>query len=229
MEIEDLSVRSSLIIVSLVLLMCYATVRILFPKMFYGVYRTIDFFSFKRKDEFTSGIKLLSTENVVFSFLLGGTLSFISMVLFYVYGSTLGIDVGILPQSLGKMLLLWLLGILAISFLFILKFVFVWVLGWLFNFPAFVSRHFHEYQSMSQYFYLLLTLLVSVSLYSRFYFSENLLNVFVVILSVFCFYRLIKLYIKLYAVGSFSMLYIFSYLCSTELIPLAIAVGLLLK
>lgn len=229
MEITGLSVRSALIIVSVTLFMCYAAVRMLFPKMFYGVYSAADFFSLRQKDEFTSGIKLLSTENVVFTFLLAGTLSFLTLVLLNGYGQFLGVDTTTLPQTWGNMMLWWLAGILVFSLLFILKFVFIWLFGWLFDFPAFVSRHYHEYQSMSQYFYLLFAVAVSVSLYSQFYFAESLLYVLALILCAFGFYRLINLYIKLYAAGGFSMLFIFSYLCSTELIPLAITIGILLK
>ena len=102
------------------------------------------------------------------------------------------------------------------------------VFGWMFDISVQQSRHFQEFQSFNHSFSLLVYLLFSISVYVRFNFPLISLKLAMVLLAIYLFFRLINLFFKIRSSGAYSNLYIFSYLCSTELVPTLLGVYLII-
>lgn len=209
-------------------LLCFLVVsKLLFPKLFASVYNYRKFFSFKPTEDFGAGIQLLSTESIHFTGLMSAMLGFVLVNLVQMKPE-------IFPEimqinSFGGGLFLWVIFSLLIFILLFLKYVFTAMIGWLFDLRQPQTRHFQEVLSLNHLFSGLLFLLFTIVLFSRFHFPSQLGGVLLAATSIYLFYRLISLFFKIRQHTGSSMLYIFSYLCTTEIFPLAIGIIVLIK
>ncbi len=218
--------RNLAIVLSMALFVIFAISRIIYPKLFVSIYSFSKFFSFRHKDDFGSGIRLFSTESFYFTAVLSLNFSFIIICIFLFNSEFQNLISWLEIKSLTWGILVWVILALAIQFTFFLKFLLIRMFGWLFNVSSDQSRHFQEFQSMNNSFSLILYLLISFSIYIRFVFPVFSLKILAVMVGIYLVFRLINLFFKIRHLGAYSNLYIFSYLCSTELIPTLLGLSL---
>jgi hypothetical protein len=112
--------------------------------------------------------------------------------------------------------------------LYITKYVYLNILGWIFNLSGLVKIQFFELMKVSLKINLFLTI-VTMILYCSTFFNVKL------DFDYFFYFTIISLFIVLLRVGylsfklsGFRNIYLFSYLCTTEILPLLIIVKLIL-
>ena len=158
--------------------------------------------------------------------LLAASMSFSIMV----FGQFFQVDLGFFdlggPQSFLHLLGFWLLLVLGIGVLFLIKFAFLALLGWLFDFPLSQSAHYQEFQSMSHVFNFFFALVLGLGLIAMSSMNETFMKSMGIIFVIFFIIRQFILLLRLYTKGTYSIYYIFSYICSTELIPWIICLGI---
>lgn len=229
-ETSPVLLRDIAIAISALLLATYAVSRMAFPKMFATVYDFSKLLNFKLKDEFGSNIRLLSTESLYFSIILSASTSFVVLVLFFGLNQIEGLALvpWLIPKSFGMGILIWLLMTATFQLVFLIKYLFIWMMGSLFNLPPSTSRHFQEIQSLNNCYVLAMTVLCSLVVYSNYSFPALLINTILIGTVIYLLYRLLNIYFKLEHLKLYSKLYIFSYLCSTEIVPAIVGIKLLL-
>lgn len=202
-------------------ILCFLVIsKLLFPKLFASVYDYGKFFSFKPTQDFGAGIKLLSTESLHFTSLMSVMLGYVGVNMMHLFRDSFPDLLHI--TSFGGGLLLWVLISLAVFILLILKYVFTAMVGWLFDLPQPQTRHFQEVLSLNHLFIGLLFLALTIVLFTHFQLPDLLPEVILAATAIYLFFRLISLFFKIRQHTGSSMLYIFSYLCTTEIFPLAI-------
>lgn len=218
-------VRSSLMVILILIMSGFTAVRFAFTNIFRNTYQAVALFSPKPMAEQGAGIKLLSTENLLITLLLASSLSF-SLLLF---GYEFQKIPGFVPNSFTGVFIAWITLTMIVGFLFLIKFIFLYFVGWLFDLPLAQSAHYQEYQSMSHVFHFFFVLILGLSLISIPNLSATYMaNMGYLFVAFFAFRQLILL-LRLYVKGGYSIYYIFSYLCTTELIPWIICFGILLN
>ena len=179
-------------------------------------------FGFRLKEDLGSSIRPFSTEHIYFTALHAFNLSFVFF--FLVNGFTYRYDhLGWLQfNSFGQGMFYWLLGGLALNLLIYFKYGVIAVISWLFNARMLTSRHFIDLINASAIFFIFVALVLAMGSYMAFVPGEGLRKILLFAILIFFFYRTMLLYIRLLQLSPYSKLYIFSYICSTELIPLLV-------
>jgi Domain of unknown function (DUF4271) len=222
--------RNVFITISILLLLIYAVMRNAFPRIFGMTYHFTNLFGFRVKEEIGLSLKLLSKGQSFMSAIYALTLSFL---LLYI-GSYLLTNHSVLfnlisIKSYWNGLLIWLLVSLGIYLTVLLKMAFLILMSWLFNLTNGYKRQFSDFFTTSSVFFLIASIALSVLLYGQVISGTDLSRVLAEIVIVFFLYRTVLIYIKLLQTSSHSKLYIFSYICTTEIIPLFIGINYLMK
>ena len=123
----------------------------------------------------------------------------------------------------------WLSFLGIILVLFMLKYLLISMLSFLFGLDDRINFYFVEFLRMSMIFYSILFLVVSYTVINRFYSVENLLDNLVMFIVVFNVLRFFLLYFKFRSTVAMKNLHLFSYLCTTELIPIIIGIRFFIK
>jgi hypothetical protein len=113
--------------------------------------------------------------------------------------------------------------------LFILKYILISVLSLLFGMADRTNFYFLEFLRMSMVFYTVLFLIVGYAIINKFYLVENLLDSLIILIIGFNLLRFLILYFKFRATVPMKNLHLFSYLCTTELIPIILGVRFFIK
>ena len=215
--------RSGFIVILIVIMAGFTGLRYAYTNIFKNTYHAIALFSFKPMAEQGAGIKLLSTENLLITLLLASSLSF-SILIFVQHFNLL--ENNVLFSSFG-LFGSWVLISICVGLLFLIKFIFLMLSGWLFDFPLSQSAHYQEYQSMSHVFNFIFVLALGLGLIAMPKMSDGFIWTMAYVYIAFFLYRQIILLLRLYGKGGYSIYYIFSYLCTTELIPWIVCIGIL--
>lgn len=214
--------RDLFIVLSILLLCIFAVSKVVFPKLFVESISVDKLFGFRIKEDLGSTIRPFSTEHIYFTALFGFNLSF---VILFLANSALFDNAALQILSVSNIwqgLLIWLVLGVVVNFTIYLKYLLIAVVGWLFHARQVVSRHFIDYINASALFYILMTLCLSMGTYATFISGESFLKTVAVAIVSFLFYRTALLYVKLIQLSPYSKLFIFSYICTTELIPILI-------
>ena len=219
--------RDLFIVLSMLLLVIYAVSRVIFPKLFAESITLEKLFGFRLKEDLGSSIRPFSTEHIYFTALYSFNLSFVILFLINGFNSDLGEFPWLKIDAFWQGLFYWVLGGVVVNLLIYLKYLLIAILSWLFNATVLTSRHFIDMVNASSLFFIFVTLALAISSYRIFLPGQNLQIVIIASVLIFFFYRSMLLYIRLIQLSPYSKLYIFSYICSTELIPLFIGVKFL--
>ncbi|MGK7392957.1 MAG: DUF4271 domain-containing protein [Candidatus Cyclobacteriaceae bacterium M3_2C_046] len=220
---EGPSFRNFFIIGIIILLILYTILINVFSRKFKNFYDLTRTFSLNIREEYTFKGKLFSTENVVILFVHSLLLAFVSLII-----------VGFshpqyfLINNLLQSLIDWFgAGFVFLGF-FMFKYLLVASMGGLFKINI-SSRHFLEYLRMSKIFFALIFILLivlylgwGVNIYENNNIIKNLILIFLIS-------RVLLLYLKFIRSSSFKNLYLFSYICSTEILPLVIGLKIFLN
>lgn len=132
------------------------------------------------------------------------------------------------PQA-GIMLLTLTIGSLVLVGVFFLKFLFIRFLTALFGFPFFAGYHFFDYLRLSSIIY---TAFILVGLFLHWQTAiagQELLQYMLWLFLGLLVFRVLYLMARLLATTNLQFSYLFSYLCTTEIIPLALGIHWILK
>ena len=212
--------RDLFIVISILLLVFFTVYRIFFPNLFYESISVKKLFGFRLREDPDSNTKPFSTDYIFFTALHSLNLSFVFFFLVncftYQYDGLEWLQF----SGFGQGMLYWLLGGLALNGFMYFKYVSVAVVSWVFNTRLLTSRHFMDFVNASAFFFILIALVLVIGGYSTFVLAESLRKAVLFAILIFFFYRSMLLYIRLLPLSPYSKLYIFSYICGTEWIPL---------
>jgi hypothetical protein len=216
--------KSAFLLIIMMMFGGVVAVRFAYANIFMTTYDPRAFFSLQSRDDINTGIRLLSTENLFITLILASFLSFGLCILnYFVLDNPIQI-IQLSSSLVATVIVNWLILIVIVGLYFLLKFFYIKLVGWLFNFPDQQSGHFQEYQAIGHVFYFFYTLLMMVIVISVLHINSTFVDWSLLLLAVFLVYRIILLTSRLNARSDFSIFYIFSYICTTEIIPLALAV-----
>lgn len=219
--------RDLFIVISLILVVILAVTKVTFPLLFVESFSLGRLFGFRVKEDLGSNIRPFSTEHIFFTALYSFILAFVALFMINQLADS-GPDLSLLMvDSFGQGFLLWLILGVGFNLLAYLKYLLIAITGWLFHARPLVNKHFIDYINASSLFYLLVSIVLSLTIYSTFIVGETFSLVVIFTIFIFLFYRSLLMYVKLLQLSPYSKLYIFSYICTTELIPVLIALKFL--
>jgi len=199
----------------------------------YSLFRSdlLDFFSLQTLLTFrlteTAFLKyrsLTKTQTMVIIFqaaLLGGIL----ITYLYYYHNPFGES--FLVQS--NPILVWLLILLLVLFFIFLKLVLISIIGALFKVSESTNFYFIEFLRMAMIFYSVIFIIICYTIINHFYLIEVLLENLILAIAIFYIVRFLILYFKFRRTVSMKNLHLFSYLCTTELIPIILGLKFFIK
>lgn len=212
----------------LILLILYAVLINQYPKIFRNLYSISRVFSFKIREE-NSRIRLINEAHVLFLIQHCLLLGF----LFIILVSTtrlLSIELPYLdfqPDSFGGYMLLWgKVSVLAFGIIWA-KYIIVMLFGALFRLRQLRYLHMLDYMRMSLIYGALLFSLLILIFAGIGYNASQYFNLLVYLFVGLAAIRVIILYFRLFRNASFRNMYLISYLCVAEVIPLLISLELL--
>lgn len=204
----------------LIILIIYTALLNIHPKSLRGFYDFSRTLSINVREENIFKGKIFDNANtpilIAQSFLIG----FLGLTLFSHISPWLALD------SFGGMLGYWVLISFGIFIFFMLKYVLVAIIGKLFD-TSVANRHYLEYVRMSKIFFAILFIIL-IFCYLGLEIDIASVRPFIVNFIIgFLILRVVLIYLKFIQSSTFKNLYLFSYLCSTEIAPLAIGIRIL--
>jgi len=125
--------------------------------------------------------------------------------------------------------LTWLTIVFATLGFMFLKYILISIVSILFGISERINFYFIEYLRMAMIFYSVIFIILAYVIINHFYSIHDLLNTLIIIVISFNFVRFIMIYFKFRSNISIKNLHLFSYLCSTELIPMIIGLNFFVK
>jgi len=202
------------------LLAMYATLLNMDKKRMRGYYNIARMFSMNIREEITFKGKVFDGSNIPFIVAHSFLVSFVG--LFILFNRVEGFYL----HRFGVALLTWTVGAGLVFILLALKYWLLSLIGELFKLP-FVVRHYHEYFRMSTVFFTALFFIVLTQFLSLKSDLDNISQIVVNFVIIFLIIRVVALYFKFIRVTGFKNLYLFSYLCSTEILPMVVGLKIL--
>lgn len=123
----------------------------------------------------------------------------------------------------------WLILFCGVIFLLFLKFVLISLISFLFGMADKINFYFVEFFRMAIIFYSTLFILITYIMINHLYLLPNILGGLIVYVIIFYLLRFIILFFKLRSTATIKNLHLFSYLCTTELIPMIIGLNFFLN
>ncbi len=123
----------------------------------------------------------------------------------------------------------WLILFGIVIILIFLKSVLISVISMLFGIADRVNFYFIEFLRMAMIFYSIIFIALSYAIINRLYLVPGLLNVVIIMVIVFNLIRFLILFFKFHRNISMKSLHLFSYLCTTELVPILIGLKFFIK
>ncbi len=212
----------------LILLILYSLLINQYPRIFGNLYNLSRVFSFKVRDD-NSKVRLINEAHIMFlaqhCFLLG----FLLIILFSTSG-LIQIDIPFIdlqPDTFWGYMILW--GQMALLVLAAIwcKYVIVMLFGILFKFRQLRFAYMLDYMRMSLIYSAFLFALLIVIFAGIGYYNESYFNLLIYLFILLASIRVIILYFRLFRSASFRNIYLFSYICVAEVIPLLISIELL--
>lgn len=212
----------------LILLIMYAILINHYPKIFKNLYDLNRVFSFKVREDNTR-VRLINEAHIMFlvqhCFLLGFLL-----IILVSTTNMLQIDIPYLnlkPVTFGGYMLLWGKMALLVLAAIWLKYVIVMLFGVLFKFRQLRFLYMLDYMRMSLMYSAFLFALLIVVFTAIGYYNESYFNLIVYLFILLASIRVIILYFRLFRSASFRNIYLFSYICVAEVIPLLVGLEVL--
>lgn len=128
-----------------------------------------------------------------------------------------------------NIILSWLIVFGVVLLLMFFKYVLISIVSILFGIADKINFYFVEFTRMSMIFYSVLFLVVGYAVINKFYLLDALLNSLAIVVILFNLVRLIILFFKFRRSVPIKNMHLFSYLCTTELIPIIFGLNFFLK
>ncbi len=217
-------------VAAIFILAMYAFVWNFHPKAFQKNFSFRRLFSFNMREDTVFVNKPLSPANLLFILIHSFLLSFFYML---IQQSTDEPVANILQMEAGGQFwgaARYFMLMSTVVFLLLLgKYILIYIVGSVFRLTNIINVHYYEYLLFSRLFYTVL-----VPLHFLIFLSVPLLvsasaHVIIVVVILFNILRIIIINSVLNSLISVKNLYLFSYLCATELVPLLIGIKILMK
>lgn len=207
----------------------FAMVKRTYPKAFNEFYSISRILSLRWREDSIVASRPVSSANLLFLMLYSLVLAFIIQTLWHETG---GVPSGlnlVSFESFTASFSSWMIVSMLVFVVMIIKYIIIWFTSTLLGFKDLVSFHFLDYIRISQLF--LLFLLVFITLSTLSYNNLMLLNenLFVYIIGLCVLITIILLFFKLLTASTYRNVHLFSYLCTTEILPLIIGIKFFLN
>lgn len=224
----DTSLEDFFIVGLLILLVSYAFQLNQYPKTFRKLYDLRKVFSFKVREE-TGKIRLINEANIVFLVHHCLLVSYL-MVLLLATSDALNLSLIVnQPQRFYEFVLTWLKLTVGVFLLIWLKYFTVMMFGSLFGLRNLKYMHVFDFMRMSLIFWSILFSVFAL-IFSGFTVSSSIyITMLIYVFIVFAIVRIFILYARLFTGTSFRNLYLFSYICTSEVIPLLVGIELFIN
>ncbi len=212
----------------LVLLAMLGALRNLFPKIFNSYYDLSRALAVRVRDEPNFTMKLSARGHVPFIIFYSLLFGFLIIVLLQQAEEVVSVFDFLNFSSFGSYLYAWLLLSVIVFFFQLFKYWLLMLVANVFNISDFAYIHFFDFLRLSQIFYtVVFSLVVLVFLGAESYIDSGAV-LLLRIVAVFAIIRVALIFFKLLRVSQFRKTYLFSYLCTTEILPLLIGLKFLI-
>lgn len=206
----------------LVLLSVMAILRNFFPKVFASYYDLSRALAIRVRDEPSFIMKLSGRGHIPFLVFYSLMFGFLLMVLLQQAGKVMSVFDFLLFESFSSYLYAWVLLGLIVFFFQLFKYWLLILAASIFNISDFANIHFFDFLRLSQTFYtFVFALVVLIFLGASAYIDEAAL-ILLRLTALFAILRVLLIYFKLLRRSQFRKSYLFSYLCTTEILPLLV-------
>lgn len=217
-------------IIGLLLILAFiAMIKVAYPKIFSEFFSLGKIFSFKWREDSLIASRAISSVNLLFLILYSLLMSFIVVVLWYETDTVPHQFDLIAFDDFSSSFFSWVIIGLFIYLVMILKYIIIYISSSLLGFKDIVSYHFLDYIRISQVFMIALLIVISLSTISfrDFITPDSTVIPYIIFTSVFLTTML--LFFKLLSSTSYRNMHLFSYLCTTEILPLIISIKFFLN
>lgn len=207
----------------LLLLGCFAFLYNFQAKAFQKFFNIRDLLTVSKRSESSVQNAGLDLSSILF-------IANLSLVIAYLYMFAVSKNIEIFggrqlvsySDTLSDLMLTYFEISLIILLLFGAKYLSIYLLGSLYRLNKITNFHFFKIIQASGLFFLLLLAVLMLLFYTQPYLSDNVANGLTAVVSSFFLARLALLYFSINKLASLKNLYLFSYLCIVELIPLIV-------
>jgi hypothetical protein len=220
--------RNAFIVLSILLLCVYAISKAAFPKVFSDLISLDKLFGFKIREDLGSNLRPFGSEQFYFTALYSFSMSFVTLYLVNTLINPAQLPSIFLVDHFAMAIIQWIVLGVILNLLSYLKFLLIFIFGTLFELGSSVSRHFVDMINASLFFSLIMAVLLTIASFSTVVPNVRLLELSVSLTLIFYYYRSFLLFGRLVGERTHSKLYIFSYICATELTPLTIGLVLII-
>ena len=222
------SFNNFFIIGVLLLLAVMAVLRNVFPKVFVSYYDITRAAALRVRDEANFTMKLSGRGHLAFLVFYSLLFGFLLMVLLQTAGEIETVFSFLKVSGLGTYLYAWFLLSVIVFFFQLFKYWLLKIVAGVFNVPDFAGVHFFDFLRLSQMFYTLVFVLVLLLFLGANAYVGTGSVILIRVVGVFAVIRLLLIFFKLLHLSSFRKTYLFSYLCTTEILPLLIGLKFLI-
>lgn len=225
-QLEMVASRDAFIVLLMLLLIAFAISKVAFPKVFSELISPNKLFGFRVREDLGTNLRPFSSEHLYFTALSSLSISFVGLYLLNSLASASLPDYLVIDHF-GLAILQWLGLAFALNILVYIKFMLILIFASLFDMQEVISRHFVDMINASLFFFLIMLLFLGVVSLSSFIPNPRYIHAAVLVAILFYYYRGLLIYVRLLNERAHSKLYIFSYICATELTPLTIGLVLI--
>ena len=222
------SFNNFFIIGVLLLLAVMAVLRNVFPKVFVSYYDITRAAALRVRDEANFTMKLSGRGHLAFLVFYSLLFGFLLMVLLQTAGEIETVFSFLKVSGFGTYLYAWFLLSVVVFFFQVFKYWLLKIVAGIFNVPDFAGIHFFDFLRLSQIFYTLVFVLVLLLFLGADAYVGTGSVILIRVVAVFALIRLLLIFFKLLHLSSFRKTYLFSYLCTTEILPLLIGLKFLI-
>ena len=209
-----------------VILMLYAVLINQYSKTFKNIYSLQKILSFRAREE-DMRVRLVSESHILFLVQHCLLIAFLLVMLIPNIGSQIP-SMHFTLQSLSSYIFLWLSLSIAVLLVIWAKYILVITFGTLFKLRHLMYLHMFDFMRLSLMFWGVVFLL-AICVYNNLTISEAMYTqVLTYLFVVFALVRILVLYLRLFRNASFKNMYLFSYICTAEIIPLLVGLELLI-
>ncbi|MFT6054447.1 MAG: hypothetical protein ACJAS3_000906 [Roseivirga sp.] len=221
--------RNAFILISLLLLCTYTVYKVAFPKVFKDLVSLNKIFGFKVKADLGSNLRPFSSEHLYFTALNSFSASFVALFMANSLDLKSQLPSFLVVDHYAIAIIQWIALGVALNLMIYMKFLLILFFGMLFDIKQVISRHFVDMVNASLFFFILMIIFLTFTSFSSVIPNPKLVEIAVVFTLIFYYYRSLLLFIRLLREHAHTRLYIFSYICATELTPLTFGLVLLIN
>lgn len=212
--------RSDLFIILLLLAVFYALTLNTNRKSMQDFYSVEQALSGRIKDDSVYRLKLFAQNNLLIFLFHASVISFLMVVLTRYSDFHFTFEKYLADSDFVN----WLLLSVIIFFAFFLKYILIKYLGELFDLGSSANYYFYEFMRLSMNFFMALLIVASIVLIGFPYLAGGMIRMGLTVTFVFMFVRLIFIFMRIARMSGFKNVHLFSYLCTTETLPIIIGI-----